>query len=323
MPSPTGSWSASGVSRSETVGILRFFPTCSSHPMPDPDWLDRSAYPFAEHTYDNGHGQMHYVDEGTGPTLLLVHGTPTWSFLYRRIITELRDDYRVVAPDLLGFGLSDKPTTEAVAPPRQAEHLRGLVEHLGLEQFGLIVHDFGGPIGLSLALDRPEAITALVLFNTWMWPRTDAATVWASRFFGTRLGRWVYTRWNFSADVLLPALVHQALPEDVHAQYQHPFPDPESRHATWVCARDLIGANDWYQSLWERRDALRALPALLLWGAEDSGFDRATCRQWERLFDNVEVRLLAGVGHLPQEEAPDAVGEALRSFLSTTTASPA
>ena len=286
--------------------------------MPVPDWLDRSAYPFTAHTYDTGHGRMHYVDEGAGPALLLVHGTPTWSFLYRRIIADLRDDYRVVAPDLLGFGLSDKPTTEAVAPPRQAEHLRGLVEHLGLEHFSLAVHDFGGPIGLSLALDRPEQVTALTLFNTWMWPRTDWVTVWASRFFGTRLGRTLYTRWNFSTNVLLPALTQQALSPAVHAQYQQVFPTPNSRHATWVCARDLVGANDWYRSLWARRDALRSLPALLLWGEEDPGFDLEVCRQWTALFEDSEVQTLPDVGHLPQEEAPETVGAALRSFLDAT-----
>jgi len=122
---------------------------------------------------------MHVVDVGDGPAVLLAHGTPTWSFLYRRIIDDLRHDHRVIAPDLLGFGLSDKPETEAVAPPQQAEHLRALVDHLGLDRFALVVHDFGGPIGLSLALDRPEQITRLALFNT----RTAAEGVPARRGF--------------------------------------------------------------------------------------------------------------------------------------------
>ena len=221
-----------------------------------------------------------------------------------------------MAPDLLGFGLSDKPSTEAGAPPQQAEHLRGLVDHLGVDAYTLVVHDFGGPIGLSLALDRPAAVTALVLLNTWMWPRTDTATVWASRFFGTRLGRWLYTRSNFSTDVMLPALTHQSLPDAVHAHYQQPFPTPAARHATWVFARDLVGANDWYESLWARREVLTPIPALLLWGEEDPGFDMETCRRWERLFEAVDVHSLPEVGHLPQEEAPTAVTDAVRGFLA-------
>jgi haloalkane dehalogenase len=283
--------------------------------MTYPDWLDRSAYPFPSSYFDTGAGRMHVVEAGDGPAVLLVHGTPTWSFLYRRIISDLRRAHRVMAPDLLGFGLSDKPETEAIAPPRQAERLRALVDHLGLDQFALVVHDFGGPIGLSLALDRPEQVTRLVLFNTWMWPRTDALARWASRFFGTRLGRWMYTRWNFSPNVMLPALTHQRLTPAVHAHYQRPFLTPTDRHAPWVFARDLVGADDWYASLWSRRERLRDIPALLLWGERDPGFGPDALARWQGVFDHVETTTLPDAGHLPQEEASDAVQAALGAFL--------
>jgi len=288
--------------------------------MTHPDWLNRSAYPFPARWVETDAGRLHVVDVGDGPAVLLVHGTPTWSFLYRRLIDDLRQDHRVVAPDLLGFGLSDKPATEAVAPEAQARHLRVLVDRLGLDRFALVVHDFGGPIGLSLALDRPEQITRLALFNTWMWPRTDAATRWASRFFGTSLGKGLYTRWNFSPNVMLPALTHQPLDPAVHAHYQRPFPTPSDRHAPWVCARDLAGASDWYAALWDRRDRLRDIPALLLWGEQDPGFGRDALRRWEGAFDQVETVTFPDAGHLPQEEAPEAVRAALRSFLATSPA---
>lgn len=283
--------------------------------MTDSDWLDRAAYPFPSSYFDAGAGRMHVVDVGDGPTVLLVHGTPTWSFLYRRIIDDLQQDHRVIAPDLLGFGLSDKPVTEAVAPKRQAEHLRTLVDHLGLDRYALVVHDFGGPIGLSLALDRPEQITRLALFNTWMWPRTDASARWASRFFSTRMGRWLYTNWNFSPNVMLPALTNQTLTPAVHAHYQRPFPTPADRHAPWVFARDLVGAGDWYAALWDRRDRLRDIPARLLWGEQDPGFGRDTLERWQGVFDPVETTTFPDAGHLPQEEAPDAVQAALGAFL--------
>lgn len=286
--------------------------------MTTPDWLDRTAYPFPSSFFDVGDGRLHYVDVGTGPAVVLVHGTPTWSFLYRRLIDDLRADHRVIAPDLLGFGLSDKPQTEAVAPPRQAEHLRALLDHLDLGRFTMVVHDFGGPIGLSCALDRPEQIERLVLFNTWMWAQTDVATTWASRFFGTRLGRWVYTNWNFSPNVMLPALTHQELGPDVHAHYRKPFPTPDTRHTPWVFARDLVGANDWYDSLWARREALRVMPALLLWGERDPGFGMEALARWQGLFQTVTTQTFPGAGHLPQEEAPEAVQAALRAFLQST-----
>jgi haloalkane dehalogenase len=286
--------------------------------MTAPDWLDRSAYPFPSSFFDTGVGRMHYVDVGEGPVIVLVHGTPTWSFLYRRLIDDLRQDHRVIAPDLLGFGLSDKPQTEAVAPQRQAEHLRALLDRLELDRFTMVVHDFGGPIGLSYALDHPEQIERLVLFNTWMWPLADTATRWASRFFGTRLGHWIYTNWNFSPDVMLPALTHQALAPEVHAHYQQPFPTPDTRHAPWIFARDLVGADDWYASLCDRRDALRSIPALLLWGEQDPGFGPFARQRWEALFEASETQTFPEAGHLPQEEAPDVVQAALWSFLEST-----
>lgn len=289
--------------------------------MTAPDWLNRSAYPFPSSLFDTGAGRMHYVDVGEGPVVVLVHGTPTWSFLYRRLIDDLQQDHRVIALDLLGFGLSDKPQTEAVAPPRQAEHLHALLDHLNLDRFTMAVHDFGGPIGLSYALDHPEQIQRLVLFNTWMWSLEDTATRWASRFFGTRLGHWVYTNWNFSPDVMLPALTNQELPPEVHAHYQQPFPTPDTRHAPWVFARDLVGADDWYDSLWNRRDVLRSIPALLLWGEQDPGFGLEALARWQGLFETATTHTFPEAGHLPQEEAPTAVKEAFRSFLRFTTSS--
>lgn len=280
-----------------------------------PSWVDRSAYPFRPAAFDTGAGTLRYVDVGSGPPVVLVHGTPTWSFLYRDLIDDLRRDHRVIAPDLLGFGLSDKPATKAVAPPQQAEHLSGLIDHLGLDRLTLVVHDFGGPIGLAHALDRPDSIERLVLFNTWMWPRTDAAAVWASRFFGTRVGRWIYTDWNFSPDVMVPALTHQQLDAGVHAHYQKPFPTPAERHAPWVFARDLAGAAGWYERLWARREVLRGIPAQLLWGEQDPGFGTEDLGCWQCLFERVTTTTFPNAGHLPQEEATGEVRAAVRSFL--------
>jgi len=131
-----------------------------------PAWLDTRAYPFAPRAVEIDGARVHYVDEGDGPPVLLVHGLPTWSFVWRHLIAGLRDRYRCVALDLPGFGLSDKPEGDAYRPEDQARRLAAFVEALRLKDFTLVVHDFGGPIGLSLALDRPDAVRSLVLFNT-------------------------------------------------------------------------------------------------------------------------------------------------------------
>lgn len=158
-----------------------------------PAWVDRRQYPFEPHSLDVGAGTMRYVDEGTGPPIVMVHGTPTWSFLYRDLVKGLRDRYRCVAPDLLGFGLSDKPVGASYRPEDQAKRLGRLIDTLGLKDITLMVHDFGGPIGLSYAIERPANVKRLVLFNTWMWSFAgDRQMQWIGRAFGGRVGRFLY-----------------------------------------------------------------------------------------------------------------------------------
>ena len=136
---------------------------------PAPTWLDRSLYPFTSHWFESADGQMHYVDEGAGAPILLVHGTPTWSFLYRCLVARLARHNRVIAVDLLGFGLSAKPANAPYEPQDHTRRLLALVDALQLTGITLVVHDFGGPIGLAAALAHPERIERLVLFNTWLW----------------------------------------------------------------------------------------------------------------------------------------------------------
>lgn len=125
-------------------------------------WLNPSLNPFPTHDLDTGSGRMHYVDEGEGAPIVMVHGTPSWSFLYRQLIRDLSGSYRCIAPDQLGFGLSDKPETFAYTPAAHAQNLERLIDTLGLKDIVLVVHDFGGPIGLSYALTHPENVRALI-----------------------------------------------------------------------------------------------------------------------------------------------------------------
>ncbi|CAN5743353.1 hypothetical protein BH24DEI2_BH24DEI2_16170 [soil metagenome] len=155
--------------------------------MTRPPWLDPLLYPFASHWLEVGPGRMHYLDEGTGPTVVMVHGTPSWSFLYRHLVRELSPDYRCVAPDNMGFGLSDKPAEFAYTPVAHAENLETFIDTLALKDIVLVVHDFGGPIGLSYALKHPENVRALVVMNTWLWhnrPLEQAGKLLANRSAG-------------------------------------------------------------------------------------------------------------------------------------------
>src|SRR5688500_14147607 len=148
-----------------------------------PAWLDKQAYPFRSHwlALPNG-ARMHYVDEGSGDTVLFVHGTPTWSFEWRHLIRALSPHFRCVAPDHLGFGLSERPRDGEYTPEWHARNLADFVHRMGLRDFTLVVHDYGGPIGLPLALDGARLVKRLVVLNTFMWSlKGDAGVVRAAR----------------------------------------------------------------------------------------------------------------------------------------------
>jgi len=267
-----------------------------------PGWVDTGAYPFEPRSCDVDGVRMSYVDEGQGPVVLMVHGTPSWSFLWRRLILGLSDRYRCVAPDLPGFGLSDKPAGDAYRPEDQARRLARFIEALGLKELTLVVHDFGGPIGLSHAIERPDNVRRLVLFNTWMWSFAgDRRLERAGRFFSGAVGRFLFEQARFSVNVLWRHAVSDGgYARAAHRQYAAPFADRRARHATWIYARAVIGESAWYDGLWQRRAALAGMPALLVWGLKDPAFGGCLPR-WRTVFERAEVVELPDAGHAPQE----------------------
>ena len=130
---------------------------------------DSDLYPFESRWFESSAGRVHYVDEGGGRGLLLLHGNPTWSFLYRHLIPALRDGFRCIAVDYPGFGLSDRPPGYGYTPAEHSRVVGELVDSLELDGFLVMGHDWGGPIGTSLAAARAERVAGLVLGNTWFW----------------------------------------------------------------------------------------------------------------------------------------------------------
>lgn len=260
--------------------------------------------------------RMAYVDEGPrdAPAVLLVHGTPTWSFEWRDVIRSLSPHLRVIAPDHLGFGLSDKPIDGAIlTPAAHATRLRALVEHLDLREVTLVVHDFGGPIGLPLALDT-DRVARVVLMNTWMWSNEgDASVARLSRVLSGPLGRFLYFTMNVSPKQLLPSVLgdRAILTERLHAQFLAPFAEKESRASLYALARALGGENAYYASLWEKRSALAALPLSIVWGMKDPAFDPKYLARWTEAFPHASVTRLPEVGHFPAEEDPSAVARVI------------
>lgn len=285
-----------------------------------PAWLDPALYPFASHWFTSVDGRMHFVDEGTGPPVVLVHGTPTWSFLFRHLVIHLRERHRVIAIDHLGFGLSDKPKDAPYEPRDHARRLLALLDALDLRDATLAVHDFGGPIGLAAAIARPHRFERLVLFNTWMWSvGGDAAIARGARVAGSWLGRLLYRYGNFPVKVLMPKALgdRSVLTPAVHRHYAAPLGRPDERMGAWGCARALLGSGPWFDELWSRRDRLGNRPMMLLWGMRDPTFGAAYLERWRHAFPDAAAHTFPSSGHFVPEEVPDAVAPILGDFIFT------
>jgi haloalkane dehalogenase len=293
-------------------------------PIPDhpPRWLDRTEYPFTSRWADTSDGRLHYVDEGSGPPVLFVHGTPTWSFEYRHVIRAVMDSCRCIAPDHLGFGLSDRPRQAEYTPEAHAHRLREFVDGLGLDRFALVVHDYGGPIGLPLAL--AGRVTRLVLLNTWMWPFDDDKEMAnRARMVSGAFGRWLYRHLNASLRVLMPSAYgkRSLLTKGIHRQYLEPFRSPDDRVLVlWPLARALLGSSAYYRELYSRIENLRAIPTSIIWGLRDTAFRPHLLERWRRELPEARVLALDNAGHWPHEEAPSEVAEAIAEFLVSPNA---
>lgn len=285
----------------------------------DTSWLDRRAYPFTSHFFELSMGRMHYIDEGGGRPIVFVHGTPTWSFLYRHLIAGLASEYRVIAPDNIGFGLSDKPPGWSYRIPEQAANLRQLIEHLDLDNMTLVVHDFGGPIGLSYALAQPERVRSLVIMNTFLWSVADMPDIsLVSRIMGGPFGRWLNRRTNFDPQVTIPAVMvdKRMFTREVRRHYSGPFPRPQDRNGPMWYAGEFVASDGWFAELWEQRDRIAGKPMQILWGMRDPLFTpKRFLTRWKTAFPAAQVIELPETGHMVPEEQREALVPLVRDFL--------
>src|SRR5947208_3501095 len=174
-----------------------------------PEWVPETLYPFEDRYAEIGGGRVHYVDEGSGPPLLLLHGNPTWSFLYRDVIKGLRDGFRCIAPDYPGFGLSRPAPGYGYTPAEHADVLERLVLELDLKDVTMMVQDWGGPIGFSVATRHPDRFAGFVIGNTWAWPKADPFTRLFSLVLGGPIGGYLILRRNLFVEKAIPGGVNR------------------------------------------------------------------------------------------------------------------
>ena len=288
--------------------------------MSTPVWPDPETWTWPARWVDSQDGRMHYVRAGTGPPVVFVHGTPTWSYEWRHALRALSASHEVIAVDHLGFGRSARPSAAAYTPEAHARRFHEAMATLvPADRLALVVHDFGGPIALDWILDHTDRIEHLVIVNSWMWPlEDDPAMGRMARLAGSWLSRQLYRRANASLRMIMPAAYadRSRLTRAIHAQYLTVFPDADSRERVlFALAKSLAGSSGYYASLWSRRERLADVPVTIVWGMKDSAFKPAMLERWRTALPHAVIRSIEDAGHWPHEERPEEFNAVLEDAL--------
>ena len=262
---------------------------------------------------------MHYVDEGTGNPIVFVHGNPSWSFEFRNLIKELSKTNRCIAPDHIGFGLSDKPLDWSYLPQDHAKNFEKLILSLNLENITLVVGDWGGPIGLSFACKHPEKIQGVVITNTWLWSvKNDWYYQAFSSFTGGPIGRFLIEKRNFFAhDIVAMAFGDKRkLTAEIHNHYLEPLANPQERQGNAIFPKQIIGSSDWLEALWNQSQVLKSKQMLIAWGMKDIAFREKELNQWCKAFPNATVVRYANAGHYLAEERPTELAAEIKHLMN-------
>jgi len=262
---------------------------------------------------------MHYLDVGAGPPVLMVHGNPTWSFYWRNLVKGLSRDHRCVVPDHVGCGLSDKPPRSFSLEDRIA-HLGRLVETLDLHDLTLVVHDWGGPIGLGTAVRDPDRFRRLVVLNTSVFEGQLPLSIRMCRWpvLGPVLIRGLN---GFVRVALLRAVTDRTRVRGAVARgYLAPYRSWADREAILRFVQDIPLEEDHpTRPLFLGIDAALAVledrPVLVVWGERDFCFTPEFRRGWQERLPHAEVHQLADAGHWVMEDAHEQVVPLVRDFL--------
>lgn len=287
----------------------------------------QDEYPFASRWLEVDGGRMHYVDEGPrdGKPLLMLHGNPTWSFLYRRLVKAFRSDHRCVAPDHIGCGLSDKPRDWRYDLVGHLQNVETLVLALDLRRITLVVHDWGGPIGFGFARRHRERIARLVVTNTAAFPGKAPLRLRICRV--PWVGEILVRQLNGFAGLATSLAVSRPLSKAARTGYRLPYRSPADRIAIARFVQDIpLTPRD---RSWEELRAIetslesfRRLPACIVWGERDAVFTPQFLEEWRKRLPHADVHGLEEAGHWLLEDAFDSTEALLRSFLGVPLGNP-
>ena len=281
-------------------------------------------YPFQSHWFDLEGLRYHYVDEGPSdaPVIVMLHGNPTWSFYYRTLIPELSQRYRVIAPDHIGCGLSDKPQNYPYTLAQHIHNLEAFLTHLKVSRIMLVAHDWGGAIGMGYATRQPANVARLVMFNTAAffvptlpWRIRICRIPWLGAFLVRGLNGFAR-----GAQVFATAQPHR-FTRAVRAGYLAPYDTWANRIALYRFVQDIpMAASHPTRRTLDAIEAalprLRQHPLLIIWGAQDFCFTpQAFLPKWREHFPQAEVHILPQAGHYVVEDAYEQILPLLGEFL--------
>ncbi|MBL9217310.1 MAG: alpha/beta fold hydrolase [Opitutaceae bacterium] len=284
-----------------------------------PAWL-KAIYPFEPKRFDTGRGGLSYVDEGTGDeAVVMVHGNPTWSFYYRNLVLGLRRNIRCIVPDHIGCGLSDKPQDFNYTLGEHIRNLRLLLDSLNLRKIHLIVHDWGGPIGLGAALAKPDQLGRVVILNTAAF--ADTVVPWRIRLCRAPVvGEWLVRGLNGFAGPATWMSVTRPLTPDVRRGFLYPYNNWGNRIATHRFVVDIPSgkgsASDRALAEVESKlGLLRDRPVRILWGGQDFCFNRHYYNRWKALLPAAQSDYFENAGHYVLEDAEQECLREIQGFL--------
>ena len=273
----------------------------------------REMFPFQSRFFSVGQHKLHYVDEGSGPVVLLLHSCPFWIYEFRALIKDLRRDHRVIAIDQIGFGLSDKPRNFDYRIETHADHLERFTRELGLKDITLVMHGRGAAIGMAVAIRRPEDFNGIIMLNAMSF--SEYKLPW--RLQACRL-KWIGPK------IVMNLRIFQRdfdkLPEAIRAGYYFPFKTPGDQEPVLHFIEDLPSApeDSSAQTMFEIESSLwllRDKPCCIIWAKHDWLYGAKCLRHWKKYFPEAEVHILKHSGRYLLEDYPERLNDLIRDFL--------
>jgi haloalkane dehalogenase len=277
-----------------------------------PDWLDKSAYSFQSRYLSLEGHRIHYIDEGSGPLLLFLHGNPLWSFQYRHLIAPLRKHFRCVALDYPGFGLSEARPGFTNTLTGNSTLVERFIQAQSLTDITLVVFDTSVSIGLGVVARRPEWFRALVISNGFAWPLTEDPSInrfiqiVASGFF-----RFMVVNFNL---LLRYTVANLKLSKSEQRAYLMPFADRRRRRHQHDLFRSVVNSGDYLFDLKSRLPDMRDFPVLLAFADNDPTYKAGWLERYEGIFPNHHSVRIEGSHHFPQEYKPEAMVKAIQDW---------